>query len=175
MSTFKINHPNPSNKLPDGVPFNKRDHPEMPCILANKCLLLIIIVLFSPFILLVMIVFVPLSCYTRSWERKWIQKMYASGKMFESSRGPVEYNIIGSAPYIFYVPGGGGGIDEVDEDMLKPNHQDRGVGVITYSRPGYRRTHISCGPSWAEQADLMAELLDHLGIKSVVVCGQHQH
>jgi len=55
---------------------------------------------------------------------------------------------------------------------MKPNHQDQGIGVITISRPGYNRTPLSSGKTWAEQADLMAAVLDALGINSVIVCGR---
>ena len=46
-----------------------------------------------------------------------------------------------------------------------------GFGVIAPSRPGYGRTNIEIGKSYADQADCFAALLDHLKIDKVSVYG----
>jgi pimeloyl-ACP methyl ester carboxylesterase len=42
-------------------------------------------------------------------------------------------------------------------------------GLLTWSRPGYLRTPLGVGPSFEEQADLLAALLDTLGVGGVAV------
>ena len=44
-----------------------------------------------------------------------------------------------------------------------------GFGVIAPSRPGYARTPLSSGPKYPQQADACAALLDHLGVKQVII------
>jgi pimeloyl-ACP methyl ester carboxylesterase len=160
-----------SNKLPDGVPFHARDHPVVPFVLYYQAITIIVLLLLSPFILLASIILVPLSFYTRSWDKKFLQKKIDKEKsvVIETKRGPIEYMKIGSAPYALNIPGGEGGPDAVDEKYAKELFMDRGLGMIAISRSGYRRTPISSGRTWEEQADLIASLLDVLDIKSVVV------
>ena len=46
-----------------------------------------------------------------------------------------------------------------------------GIGIITFSRPGYGRTPLSSGKTAEETADLLAALLDELSIEKVVIYG----
>lgn len=48
---------------------------------------------------------------------------------------------------------------------------DAGFSLICPSRPGYLKTPLSSGKTFAEQADLSAKLLDELGIDKVGVIG----
>ena len=50
--------------------------------------------------------------------------------------------------------------------------RDRSVRMITGERPGYGRSTRLPGRGFAEHADDMARLLDHLGLDRVYVCGQ---
>jgi len=92
---------------PDGWAYHKRDHPEPPCLIANSFLLVIVLVLVSPLILVSMIILVPLSCYTRSWQKRLVEQRIAkdNSQVIQTPQGPVEYKKFGPAPYIFYVPG----------------------------------------------------------------------
>ena len=48
---------------------------------------------------------------------------------------------------------------------------DAGLSLICPSRPGYGRTPLSSGPTSEEAADLLAALLDKLGVNEVVILG----
>ena len=50
--------------------------------------------------------------------------------------------------------------------------RERSVRMITGERPGYGRSTRLAGRGFAEHADDMARLLDHLNLDQVYVCGQ---
>ena len=78
--------------------------------------------------------------------------------------GPVEFAIHGDAPYvvIFHGTPQGHNASFIGEPM-----EQAGFGTITPSRPGYLRTPLETGPSFEEQADAVAALLDVLSIDQV--------
>ena len=83
----------------------------------------------------------------------------------QTSRGPVEYAELGRGQPVLYVHGTPGGYDQLYL-MLRAEYGDRGPAfrAIVPSRPGYLRTPLSAGRTFAEQADTMAALLDSLQI-----------
>ena len=72
-------------------------------------------------------------------------------------KGPVEYTKKGSAPYILIFHGTPGMHDGVTRYFDR--FVEKGMGVITVSRPGYGRT-LPLVNSFAEQADVIAALVD---------------
>jgi pimeloyl-ACP methyl ester carboxylesterase len=89
-----------------------------------------------------------------------------------TSRGPVEYAEIGHGPPALYMHGTPGGYDQ-SYLVLRAEYADAGppFRAIVPSRPGYLRTPIDAGRTFADQADAMAALLDALQIARVAVVG----
>ena len=85
-----------------------------------------------------------------------------------TSRGPVECARSGPAfPLVVGVHDAPGGYDQIQ--ALFPGFPCPGFGFLAWSRPGYLRTPLASGPSFAQQADLLAALLDSLGIGGVAL------
>ncbi|GAY12941.1 alpha/beta fold hydrolase [Pseudonocardia sp. N23] len=81
----------------------------------------------------------------------------------ETALGPVEYAVVGTGVPVLVVHGTPGGIDAAAL-MARILPRDR-VSAILVSRPGYLGTPLGSGATIDEQADLLAALLDHLGIE----------
>ena len=89
--------------------------------------------------------------------------------MIETKLGKIEINRKGSAPWIICLHGAPGlhdGLANVFDDLV---HE--GYGVIAPSRPGYGRSPVESGKTPPEAADLMAALLDTLGIETAAIYG----
>lgn len=93
-----------------------------------------------------------------------MEALNAASEVVETSRGPVEYALHGDPPYvlIFHGTPQGHHASFIGEPM-----EAEGFGTITPSRPGYLRTPIETGRTFAEQADAAAALLDELGVEQV--------
>ncbi|MCW3814736.1 alpha/beta hydrolase [Micromonospora sp. DR5-3] len=86
----------------------------------------------------------------------------------ETTRGPIEYDLYGTTgPVVLSVHAGLGGADQ--GRLFASWLQDDGFRILSPSRPGYLGTPISSGRTLDEQADLLAALLDELGIDRVGV------
>jgi pimeloyl-ACP methyl ester carboxylesterase len=85
----------------------------------------------------------------------------------ETALGPVEYAVVGSGAPVLVVHGSPGGIDAAELMARILPHDE--VSAILLSRPGYLGTPLAGRTTFDEQADLMAALLDHLGIARVGV------
>lgn len=90
-------------------------------------------------------------------------------EVVETALGPVEYAVRGDGPPLLSIHGGPGGFDQ--GLLLGEPFRVNGFRVIAPSRPGYLRTPLASGPSPEEQADLLAALLDALGIERAAVLG----
>ncbi len=94
----------------------------------------------------------------------------AKPQIFKTAKGDVECLVTGGdGPAILALHGGMGGWDQaimmmswMDLDSYK---------FICPSRPGYLGTPIESGPSFEDQADLLAAMLDTLGIDKVAAVG----
>jgi pimeloyl-ACP methyl ester carboxylesterase len=83
-------------------------------------------------------------------------------------RGPIECARGGPAlPIVVGVHGAPGGYDQIP--ALFPGFPSPAFGLLTWSRPGYLRTPLGIGPSFEQQADLLAALLDVLGVGEVAL------
>jgi pimeloyl-ACP methyl ester carboxylesterase len=83
-------------------------------------------------------------------------------RIAETALGPVEYAVVGTGAPVLVVHGTPGGIDAA-ELMARFLPRDR-IAAILVSRPGYLGTPLEGRESIDAQADLLAALLDHLGI-----------
>jgi len=99
-----------------------------------------------------------------SFRKERLGELESGSQLVETSRGPIEYRIIGdSGPYLLYAHGRPGGYDH---GFTIP-----GFRVLVPSRPGYLRTPLSVGRTPEEQAHGYAVLLDSLSIGQVFVLG----
>ena len=95
---------------------------------------------------------------------KAIERLNAASEVVETARGPVEFARRGDAPYVVIFHGTPQGHNA---SIFGERFQAAGFGTITPSRPGYLRTPLATGPSFEEQADAVAALLDWLSIGQV--------
>lgn len=94
----------------------------------------------------------------------------AGSRLIATRVGTVEFTEAGPGgrvPVLLF-HGSPGGYDQTD--LLAPvSAQEH--RVIGWSRPGYLRTDLPVGPTFAEQADAAAALLDALGVAAAVPYG----
>ncbi|HEY3377670.1 MAG TPA: alpha/beta hydrolase [Armatimonadota bacterium] len=81
--------------------------------------------------------------------------------------GRVEYAEFGAGPAVLALHGAMGGYDQ--SLLLARTIGDAGYRYIAVSRPGYLGTPLSSGKTPMQQADLCAELLDALHIRTAAV------
>ncbi|HET6411465.1 MAG TPA: alpha/beta hydrolase [Anaeromyxobacter sp.] len=84
-----------------------------------------------------------------------------------TSRGPVELADWGEGPAVLAIHGAMGGHDQ--GVLLARTVGEGGYRYLAPSRPGYLGTPLSAGKSAEDQADLYAEVLERLGIRSAAV------
>lgn len=96
--------------------------------------------------------------------RAKIAALNAASEVAQTARGPVEFARHGDAPYVLIVHGTPQGHNA---SFIGEPLEQAGFGTITPSRPGYLRTPLETGRTFAEQADAMAALLDELGVDRV--------
>lgn len=96
-----------------------------------------------------------------------VRKTDYTAAVAETALGPIEYAVVGTGAPVLVVHGSPGGIDaaELMARILPPD----GVSAILVSRPGYLGTPLAGRITFDEQADLLAALLDHLGIGRAAV------
>ncbi len=87
--------------------------------------------------------------------------------MVTTACGPVEHAVVGIGAPVLVLHGSPGGIDAA-QLMARFLPKDAFAAVLV-SRPGYIDTPLSSGPSIDEEADLLAALLDELGIEQAGV------
>ena len=104
----------------------------------------------------------------RSVGAKKLDALNAASEVIETSRGPVEFARRGEAPYVLLLHGTPQGHHA--REFIEPL-EAAGFGTITPSRPGYLRTPLSTGRTFADQADAAAALLDALEIDEVAAMG----
>lgn len=92
----------------------------------------------------------------------------SDSEVVETSRGQVEFARHGEAPYVLIFHGTPQGHHA---SFMGAPFEAAGFGTITPSRPGYLRTPIESGRTFAEQADAAAVLLDALEIDQVAAYG----
>ena len=98
--------------------------------------------------------------------RRLIEQLNAQADVADTAAGPVEFARHGGAPYLLILHGTPQGHHA---SFMGEPFRDAGYGTITPSRPGYLRTPLSSGRSFAQQADAAAALLDTLQIDQVAV------
>ena len=95
-----------------------------------------------------------------------VEELNAASEVVETPRGAVEFARRGEPPYVLILHGTPQGHNA---SFIGEPLEAAGFGAITPSRPGYLRTPLNTGRTFAEQADAVAALLDTLGIDQVAV------
>lgn len=90
-------------------------------------------------------------------------------KRAQTALGVIEYVDVGEGPVVVTIHGAMGGYDQ--SLFLAQTIGGPGYRYLAISRPGYLGTPISSGKTPAQQADLIAALLDTLGIANAGVMG----
>ncbi len=103
--------------------------------------------------------------------RKLRTGLASQSKIIPTAAGPVEYVDIGQGPVVVHMHGMLGGYDHWKwcQFLIKA-----GFRVIVPSRPGYLRTPLANGKTPAEQAAMLAALLDALHINHVALYAYSQ-
>jgi len=94
-------------------------------------------------------------------------RLAAGSEVVGTALGPVEVATWGAGRPALVLHGAGGGWDQ--GRLLAETLGGEGYRWIAVSRPGYLRTPLGPDPSTTRQADLVAALLDSLGVGRVVV------
>jgi 2-hydroxy-6-oxonona-2,4-dienedioate hydrolase len=89
--------------------------------------------------------------------------------LIATAAGPLEYAIAGDGPPLMMIHGTGGGFDQ--GLLFAHGLRERGFRIVSPSRFGYLRSAFPDDASPAHQADILAGLLDHLGIERLPVIG----
>lgn len=102
-------------------------------------------------------------------KQKWaaVESLRAGSCMAQTSCGLVEYAEAGQGPAVLFSHSIGAGYHQAF-NLARPNAHLR---FISASRPGYLRTPLETGQTFAEQADAFAALLDALGIEKAAMVG----
>jgi pimeloyl-ACP methyl ester carboxylesterase len=104
----------------------------------------------------------------KRWRQETSRNLLSGSHLAQTERGVVEYGRFGSGFPVLVTHGGPGGYDQ---GFLLVELAQSGFTVITPSRPGYLRTPLATGSTFAEQADALVALLDCLGIAKTAVLG----
>jgi pimeloyl-ACP methyl ester carboxylesterase len=100
-------------------------------------------------------------------KRRKLAWLRSTSQIFTTERGTIEYAVHGQGTPLLYIHGGMGGFEQgiALAEMLKLDD----FQLITFSRPGYRRTDMAMGGSLSEQADAACKVLDHLEITAATI------
>lgn len=85
----------------------------------------------------------------------------------QTAQGLIEYVEVGDGPTVVTIHGAMGGYDQ--SLFLAQTIGEQGYRYLAISRPGYLGTPLRSGKSPAQQADLIAALLDTLGVENAGV------
>ena len=89
--------------------------------------------------------------------------------VIETRAGPLEYAIAGRGTPLMMIHGTGGGFDQ--GLLFAHGLRESGFQIVAPSRFGYLRSAFPDDASPGHQADVLVELLDHLGWDHIAVAG----
>lgn len=96
-------------------------------------------------------------------------RLFRQGTPIATSAGSLEYAIAGNGPPLMMIHGTGGGFDQ--GLLFAAGLRQLGFQIVAPSRFGYLGSAFPDDPSPVHQADVLVELLDHLGIDRLPVAG----
>jgi pimeloyl-ACP methyl ester carboxylesterase len=116
--------------------------------------------------LAVAILLLGLGALFSAWKSRRLAELEAGSGLTLLQQGVMEFAERGDGPVVLVIHGSPGGYDQglvYGNELVR-----RGFRVLSVSRPGYLRTPLETGATFAEQADAISELLTQRGI---TVCG----
>lgn len=105
----------------------------------------------------------------REARRQAGSRLFGQASVIDSSAGALECAIAGNGPPLMMIHGTGGGFDQ--GLLFAAKLRERGFRIIAPSRFGYLGSAFPDDASPMHQADVLVELLDHLGIERLPVLG----
>lgn len=103
------------------------------------------------------------------WSDRLLASLDEQAETLETDLGVIQVAREGTGPTVLAIHGGPGGFDQ---GLAFSGHfLSAGCEVVAPSRPGYLRTPLASGRSPEQQADLLAAMLESLGIDRVAVAG----
>ena len=102
-------------------------------------------------------------------QRQAASRLFGQASVIDSSAGALEYAIAGDGPPLMMIHGTGGGYDQ--GLLFAAGLRRRGFRIIAPSRFGYLGSAFPDDASPMHQADVLVEVLDHLGIDRLPVLG----
>ena len=101
-------------------------------------------------------------------KRQIIPGVSIEPRISETAKGKVEFDLTeGDGPVVLSVHGGLGGADQAR--LIADWLAGEGYRILSPSRPGYLGSPLGSGRTMADQADLLAALLDTLEIRQVAL------
>ena len=96
-------------------------------------------------------------------------RLFGQSEVIDSRAGALEFAIAGNGPPLMMIHGTGGGFDQ--GLLFAASLRQRGFRIIAPSRFGYLGSAFPDDASPTHQADVLVDLLDHLGIDRLPVVG----
>jgi 2-hydroxy-6-oxonona-2,4-dienedioate hydrolase len=96
-------------------------------------------------------------------------RLFGQAKVIEARAGALEFAVAGDGPPLMMIHGTGGGFDQ--GLLFAAGLRQRGFRIIAPSRFGYLGSAFPDDASPQHQADVLVDLLDHLGIDLLPVVG----
>lgn len=96
-------------------------------------------------------------------------RLFGQGTVIEARVGALEYAVAGEGPPVMMIHGTGGGFDQ--GLLFAAALRRRGFRIVAPSRFGYLGSAFPDDASPAHQADVLVDLLDHLGLERLPVVG----
>jgi pimeloyl-ACP methyl ester carboxylesterase len=121
---------------------------------------------FLLFVLALLVVGFVLAWFA-SWRSDELASLDSVSELAETKKGRVEYVDRGEGPTLLVFHDAPGGYDQAM--LLGSLFAEEEFHLVAPSRPGYLRTPLTTGRSFAEQADAMAALIETMGISRVAV------
>lgn len=104
-----------------------------------------------------------------AWKSRRLSDLESGSGLMLLPQGVMEFAERGEGPPVLVIHGSPGGYDQglvYGRELLS-----RGFRILSVSRPGYLRTPLETGATFAEQADAISELLTQRGITTCGVLG----
>ncbi len=105
----------------------------------------------------------------REARRQTETRLFAQAQVIDSRAGALEFAVAGDGPPLMMIHGTGGGFDQ--GLLFAAGLRQRGFRIIAPSRFGYLGSAFPDDASPAHQADVLVDLIDHLGIDRLPVVG----
>lgn len=105
----------------------------------------------------------------REAQRQAETRLFAQAQVIETRAGALEFAVAGDGLPLLMIHGTGGGFDQ--GLLFAAGLRQRGFRIIAPSRFGYLGSAFPEDASPVQQADVLVDLLDHLGIDRLPVVG----